>query len=134
MKFDFCTHIKAYSLHLASLLKLFDLCVKKSSLAPSHDFDHIVEFSLFVVDNIFDVSACIKDTNNRHATFIFIYEVKSCVVIYGNPAYSHRMPRLPLYKRMAHRHSVKRADSFSNATHLFFGCFRNLQSKTDILV
>ncbi|MCT7743660.1 MAG: hypothetical protein N4R62_01885 [Lactobacillus iners] len=44
-----------------------------SSLAPSHDFDHIVEFSLFVVDNIFDVSACIKDTNNRHATFIFIY-------------------------------------------------------------
>lgn len=75
---------------------------QKSSLAPSHDFDHIVEFSLFVVDNIFDVSACIKDTNNRHATFIFIYEVKSCVVIYGNPAYSHRMPRLPLYKRMAH--------------------------------
>ncbi|CRH66689.1 Uncharacterised protein [Chlamydia trachomatis] len=71
---------------------------------------HIVEFPLFVVDNIFDVSACIKDTNNRNTTFIFIYEVKSCVAIYGNPAYSFRTPRLPANNLILHGHGVSRMD------------------------
>ena len=71
---------------------------------------HIVEFPLFVVDNIFDVSACITDTNNRHTTFIFIYEVKSCVAIYGNPAYFHRTPRLQINNLILHGHGVSRMD------------------------